>query len=269
MECYERGLLDSEATDGLDLRFGNAPALLEMLRRIVCREGLGDLLAEGSCRAADKIGGDAPRYSIHIKGQELAMHDPRVKYGHALGIALSPTGADHMHSLHDNMYQTEAGIQGLKPVGVLEPVPYDDIGPKKVHLVRQTIMWRVTYNVTGICMFHGWSPQQNAQLVSSATGWNTSVMELWLAAERAYNMARAFNVREGFCPADDMLPGRLFEPLPAGPMAGKVYTREAFVDARDRFYAMMGWDVSTGTPKRAKLENLDLGWVADLLEDAP
>ena len=267
MECFERGLIGPQETDGIELRFGNAQALLEMLQRMVRRKGFGDVLADGSRHAAERIGGNAWRYAVQIKGQEVAMHDPRIKYGHGLGIAVSPTGADHMHSLHDNLYQTEGGIQGLKPLGVLEPLPYDDLSAKKIHLVRQTIIWRVTYNLTGICMFHGWSPQQVAELISATTGWNTSVLELWLAAERAYNMARAFNVREGFGPEDDLLPPRLMEPLAEGPMAGKVYTEEAFRNARDKFYGMMGWDVATGMPTRAKLENLDLGWVADLFEE--
>ena len=117
MECYERGLIDRQATGGLDLRFGNVEAMLALVRQIAAREGLGDLLAEGSRRAAEAIGGNALDYAVQIKGQELAMHDPRVKYGHGIGIAVSPTGADHMNSVHDNGYQTDGGIQDLKATG--------------------------------------------------------------------------------------------------------------------------------------------------------
>ena len=224
------------------------------------------MLADGSRRAAERIGGNAIEYAIQIKGQEVAMHDPRVKYGHGLGIAVSPTGADHMHSLHDSGYQTEEGIVGIKPLGVLEPLPFDDISKRKVHMVRQVMMWRQTYNLTGICYFHAWTPQQIAEIISAATGWNMSVLELWLAGERAYDMARAFDAREGFGPEEDRLPRRLMQPLPKGPVAGHAFTQQEFETALWQFYAIMEWDRATGAPTRAKLEDLDIGWVADLLE---
>ena len=267
MECFERGIIGPEDTDGLDLRFGNGDAALAMLEKIVRREGLGDVLAEGSKRAAEKFGGDAPSCTVQIKGQELAMHDPRVKYGHGLGIAISPTGADHMHSLHDSAYQSEAGITDLKPLGVLEPLPFDDLSTNKAHLVYRVIMWRITYNLTGICMFHAWTPQQTSDLIAAITGWNTSVLELWLAGERAFNMARAFNAREGFGREDDRLPDRLFEKLPEGAVAGKVYTRAEFDQAMTKLYELMAWDTESAAPTRAKLESLDVGWVADRLEE--
>jgi aldehyde:ferredoxin oxidoreductase len=91
-------------------------------------------------------------------------------------------------------------------------------------------------------------------------------MEIWSAGERAYNMARAFNAREGFGPDDDVLPERLFEKLPDGPKAGIVYDKQDWLAARDKFYALAGWDAATGAPTRAKLEDLDVAWVADLLE---
>ena len=268
MECYERGLIGPEDTDGLDLRFGDSEALIEMIERIARRKGFGGVLAEGSRRAAQQIGGEAINYAMQIKGQEIAMHDPRVKYGHGLGIALSPTGADHMHSVHDSAYQTDGGIAGLKPLGILAPLPFDDLSLDKVRMVRQAMMWRVTYNLTGICYFHFWTPQQVSDMIAAITGWNTSVMEIWLAGERAYDMARAFNAREGFGPEDDVLPSRLMQPLSEGPMAGEVYSKEEFIWARDKFYELMVWDQETACPTRAKLEDLGIGWVADLLDKA-
>jgi len=268
MECYERGLIGPEDTGGLDLRFGNADAMIEMVRQIIRREGLGDLLADGTLRAAKKIGGDAINYAVQIKGQEVAMHDPRVKYGHGVGIAVSPTGACHMNSVHDSAYQDDVGITPLKPLGVYEPLPLDDLSTAKMHMVRKAMMWRINYNLTGICSFHSWSPTQTVELIEAITGWNTSVMELWLAAERAYDMARAFNAREGFTRKDDVLPPRLFEALSEGPMAGKVYDVETFNVAIDKLYELMSWHPVTGAPTRAKLEDLDVAWVADLLEEA-
>jgi aldehyde:ferredoxin oxidoreductase len=268
MECFERGLIGPQDTDGLELRFGNAKAMLEMIGRIARREGFGDLLAEGSKRAAQKIGKGAINYAIQIKGQEVAMHDPRVKYGHGLGIAVSPTGADHMHSVHDNGYQTKGGIDGLEPFGVIEPLPWDDLSTDKARMVRYAMMWRVLDNMTGFCMFQAWSPQQKTEIMEAITGWNSSVMELWLAAERAYDMARAFNAREGFGPEEDKMPPRFTQPFSKGPVAGKAFTMEQFLEARDKLYALMGWDSATAAPTRAKLEDLGVGWVADLLEQS-
>jgi aldehyde:ferredoxin oxidoreductase len=266
LECSERGLLTRDRTDGLQLRFGNGLVVVDLIKRIARREGFGNILAEGSQRMAEWIGGDATHYTMTVKKQDLAMHDPRVKYGHGLGVAVSPTGADHMHSLHDNGYQTIGGIHDIEPLGVIEPLPFDDLSPAKVRLVRQVMLWRVLDNVTGICMFQSWSAQQKVDLISAVTGWNTSVLELWQAAERAYDMARAFNFREGFGPQDDRLPERIMQPLPAGPVAGKVIDQKVFSDALFKLYEMMGWDPQTAAPTRTKLEELGVSWVADLLD---
>jgi len=265
MECYERGLLTKEDTGGLDLRFGNAEALITMLERIVRREGLGDLLAEGSLRAAKKIGRGAERFAIQIKGQEVAMHDPRVKYGHGLGIGVSPTGADHMHSAHDSGYTTQGGIEALEPFGIIEPLPWDDLSADKARMMRYAIISRVLDNLTGMCMFQMWSPQQKADIIRAATGWETGISDLWLAAERAYDMARAFNAREGFGPEDDMMPPRFYEAMREGPVAGKAPSEEQYRAALAAFYGMMGWDATTGAPTRGKLMDLGITWVADAI----
>lgn len=268
MECFERGLIGLEETGGLELRFGNADAMLEMVRRIAQREGFGDVLAEGSKRAAERIGKGAIQYAVHQKGQEVAMHDPRVKYGHGLGVAVSPTGADHMHSVHDSGYNTRGGIENLEPLGIHEPLPFDDLSANKARMVRYAMLWRVFDNLSGFCMFQFWTPQQKADIIAAATGWNTSVMELWLAAERAYNMARAFNAREGFGPEDDRIHPRFTQPLPAGAVAGKAPSAAQFDAALRAFYEYMGWDLATSGPTRAKLEDLGVAWVADLLQRA-
>jgi aldehyde:ferredoxin oxidoreductase len=265
MECYERGLIGPQETDGLELRFGNGPAMLTMLERMGRHQGFGALLANGSYRAAQAIGGDAPKYSMHVKGQEIAMHDPRVKFGHGLGVAVSPTGADHMHSVHDNAYTTPGGIEDLKTFGILEPLPWDDLSTDKARMVRYAMIWRALDNLTGWCLFQAWTPQQKVEIITAATGWNTSVMELWQASERAYDMARAFNAREGLAAADDQLPARLMSPVPAGPASHSAPTPDQMRHALAALYRMMGWDPQTGAPNRAKLEDLGISWVADLL----
>ncbi|MHB1294602.1 MAG: aldehyde ferredoxin oxidoreductase family protein [Anaerolineae bacterium] len=266
MECMERGLITLEDTGGLDLRFGNADALLEAIELISTRTGFGAVLAEGSRGAAEIVGKGSVEFTMQVKGQEFAMHDPRIKFGHGIGDAVSPTGADHMHNVHDNAYETKGGISGLMPFGVLEPLPFDDLSADKARMVRYGMLWRVTNNLTGICMFHPWEPQQVAELITAVTGWNTSVMELWLAAERAYDMARAFNTREGFGPEDDRLPPRFHEGLPEGPSAGHAPSVEQMEQAKRFFYGVMGWDPATAAPTRSKLQELGIGWVADQLE---
>jgi aldehyde:ferredoxin oxidoreductase len=265
MECYERGLIGPQDTGGLELRFGNAQAMLEMLRRLAAREGLGDLLAEGSRRAALKIGHNSIQFAMQQKGQEVAMHDPRVKYGHGIGIAVSPTGADHMHNVHDSGYQTKGGIAELEPLGVIDPLPFNDLSREKARMVRYGTLWRTLNNLTGICMFQSWTPEQKKDLLAAVTGWDTSVMELFLDAERAYDMARAFNAREGFGRDDDQLHPRFLAPMTAGPVAGKSPTPEQYDAALSAFYGMMGWDSQSAAPTRAKLEDLGVAWVADLL----
>ena len=269
MESFERGVLTTADTDGLELTFGNGDALIALIHKIARREGFGDLLSHGSRYAAQQVGQGSLAWSVQIKGQEVAMHDPRVKYGHGLGIAVSPTGADHMHSVHDSGYTTDGGIHDLKPLGVLHPLPKDDLSAEKARMVRRAMMWRVLDNLTGICMFQAWPAQKKAEIIEAATGWNTSVLELWQAAERAYDMARAFNAREGFGPADDDLPPRMYEHFAEGPAAGQAPTREQFAAAKQAFYAYMGWDPATAAPTRARLEELDVPWVAEMLENEP
>ena len=101
MECFEHGLIDLEDTDGIELRFGNTEAMLQMIERIAHRQGFGNLLAEGSLRAARKIGGEAEFFAMQVKGQELAMHEPRGKYNVGMGYAISEIGADHLVVTHD------------------------------------------------------------------------------------------------------------------------------------------------------------------------
>jgi aldehyde:ferredoxin oxidoreductase len=266
MECFERGLIGLDETGGIDLHFGNTNAMVTLVEQMARGEGLGALLANGSRRAAERFGKGAMQFAVQIKGQEVAMHDPRVKYGHGIGIGVSPTGADHMHNVHDNGYSSEGGIAALKPLGVLEPLPFDDLSPAKMAMVRRALLWRLTHNITGICFFHAWTPQQTSEMIAALTGWNTSVMELWLAAERAYSVARAFNAREGLRAEDDLIHPRFTQPLPSGKVAGKTFGMDEYRAALRCFYDLMGWDATSGAPTRAHLLDLGIAWVVDLLE---
>ena len=267
MECFARGLLTAGDTGGIDLRFGDAAALVQMVELIGKREGFGRLLGEGAYRAAQAIGRGTGTFVMHAKGQEIPMHEPRIKYGLGLGYAVSPTGADHMHNFHDVDYATEDGVAGLWPFGILEPLAFDDLGAAKVRLAAAVIPWQTVHNVLGFCMFVGstFDKLKVVEMVRAITGWDTSLYELLEAGERAYTMARAFNAREGLKDHDDSLPARFFEPFREGPSAGNALPADEFERARVMFYHMMGWDEQTGAPASWKLHQLGVGWIAGQL----
>ena len=268
-ECYEKGILTKEDTGGLELTWGNVEAAQKLIHMIARREGIGDLLAEGCARAAKKLGRGAERYAMHVKGQELPMHEPRGKRSLAIAYATSPTGADHMEAPHDPTYEA-FGVDELNPLsilGLIEPVDRLDLGPKKVRAYYYTQRVWSLYNQIGMCDFVG-APinalrlEQLANYVNAVTGWHMSIWELLKVGERADTMARIFNLREGFTAADDKLPDRMYEPLENGPLAGQVMKREDVERAIRLYYQMMGWD-EEGRPTPAKLAELDLDWLAE------
>lgn len=261
MECFEKGLLTQDQLDGLEARFGNADAMLTLLEKIVRRDGIGDLLAEGSQRAACSIGDDAQELAIHVKKQEVPMHEPRLKMGLGVGYALSPTGADHCHNIHDPGFAR--GSAAAKSYGLLEPIPSNDLGPDKVRLLAYMLSQRHFGNCVGLCNFVGWSDDQVITMIRAATGWNSNLWELNKVGERAMTMARLFNIREGFSDKDDILPKRFYEPFLTGPLTGVAPTLEQVENAKRMYYEMMGWDRASGVPSRAKALELDIEWALD------
>ena len=279
MECYENGLLTREDVDGLDLRFGNGEALLGCVEKIAYRDGFGDRLAEGSRRLAESVGDEAVNFSIQIKGQELPSHDPRGKWGVALGYAVSPTGADHLNAAHDPWFEIDAdpetawiSLDDIRPLGIVDPVPALSLGPDKVRMfVALQDVWSLI-NVLDFCLFcmvpefSQYQLRDMVELVRAATGWNTSLRELLLWGEKGVNLTRTFNVREGLGARDDVLPDRLHRPIESGAFEGTAIPRKDFAEAVKLYYGMRGWD-EEGCPSVAKLHELDLGWVVRLLHD--
>jgi len=259
MECFEEGLLTPEDTGGLELRFGNAGAMVAMVEKITRREGLGDLLAEGAARAAERIGGRAPELAMHVKGQEIPMHEPRLKHGLGLGYEVSPTGADHCHNIHDTIYAKS--VSSLKPLGILETLPADDLGPAKVRLFLYKVNWQHFHDSALMCNFVPWDMLQVVEIVRAVTGWKTSLWELWKVGERAAVLARLFNLTRGIDAARDALPNRFYEAFKGGPLDGVAVDEARLEEARRTYYTMAGWD-ENGVPTRAKLFELDLGWAA-------
>jgi len=264
IECFERGILSKEDTGRLELNFGNAEAMLQLIELITRREGFGKVLAEGSARAAQTIGKGAEEFAMHVKRQEIPMHDPRWKPGLGLGYAISPTGADHNHNIHDNVYQRRVGNE-LNTFGVFEPVPLDDLGPAKVRLVYYGSTWKHLLDCLVTCNFIELNTQQVVDLVRATTGWPTSVFELMKLGERSVQMTRAFNIREGMSPDEDKLPERFFNtPYPSGPLEGLKVDKEALEKARQIYYDIAGWDRESGAPTLGKLQELGIEWVANV-----
>jgi len=281
VESYKRGLLSEEDTGGISLQWNDPHTNCKLIERIARREGFGDLLAEGSLRAAQIIGRGTERYAMQVKGQELPNHEPRGKWGVGLGYAVSPTGADHLQAAHDpwftrpGEYTSDANwvdLEDLSPVGIVDPVPAEDLSPQKVRLFvylqqiwgfHDVLDWCI---FTAVPEFRAINLNQLAEILHCVTGWRTSLFELMKAGERGVTLARAFNIIHGLGASDDRLPERFFEPMRGGTLKGHFIDRDQFEQALELYYGMLGWD-EDGRPTRAKLEELGVGWVWERLEN--
>lgn len=267
IECFENGIITKRDTGGIELRYGSADTVLRLVDMIAHRQGIGGVLAEGVKRASEKIGKGSDRFALHTKGKEIPMHDPRGKTGVGLGYAVSPSGADHMQAAHDPVFRRPTKFMDM--LGITAGVDPHDLGPEKVRLFFYAHLWWGLLDCLGACKFvfvpHNagvLDPRHLVEMVNASTGWETSLWSLMKASERALNLARAFNVREGFTASDDTLPERFFEEIQFGSSKGAKLEREQFNRALQLYYEMMGWNRSTGVPTAAKLHELDLGWIA-------
>ena len=197
------------------------------------------------------------------------MHDPRGKVGVGLGYATNEAGADHLVGFHDPLFAKADSVpfRSVADLGISEPTGVLDLGPKKVQIWHTSERWNSAEKALGLCFF-GPAPRSLIQVadvltaVRAATGWDVTVEELLEVGERAVNMARVFNVREGFTRADDRLPDRLFTPLENGALAGTSIARDDFEQAITDLYLLKGWDPTTGVPTEARLRKLSLEWTA-------
>jgi aldehyde:ferredoxin oxidoreductase len=266
MACFEDGIIGRDDTGGLDVRFGNSDVMLALIDQIAHRRGFGNLLAEGTVRVAASIGRGADAHVLAVKGQELPFQDPRVKTGLGLQFALAPNGADHWFAQHDPLFgtNTSPGVAALAPLGMLRSVPPLDLGPEKVRAVRHTSVLNSLYDCLGVCVFGAVTRSMTSinsyvELVSAATGWETSLWELMQAGERALVMSRIFNGREGFGPDADSLPALFFKPFADGPLAGQnALDPDEFAAAVRMYYGMSGWDTTSGLPLAGKMAELAL-----------
>lgn len=283
MECFENGLIDANDTGGIDLNFGNADAMLKLLPMIAHRKGFGDVLAEGSARAAAKIGKGSEKYAMHVKKQEFAMAEPRAKFGVGLAYAVSPTGSDHLQHEHDGAFDSaltgyshtsddpNVFLKSMYPFGWYDPVPSLSLGGDKVALFTYLQHYWSLFNALDICIFtfepvRTFKINHLVDIVEACTGWDSSLMEMMNAGHRATTLTRCFNLKHGLTVEDDMnIPDRLFQPLKKGPLDGSAMEKEEFEEGVRMYYEMMGWTIDKGIPTKAWLHFLAIPWAADEL----
>lgn len=250
MECFEKGLLTLEDTNGIELKFGNEDAMLKVIPMIARREGIGSLMAEGTARMAQKIGHGAEKLAVQSRGLEITMHEPRIKAGSALGQMVGVGFAD-------DFFANAQMMKSWHPYGILTPVPTDDIGPRKVGLLRLVQCTGIVTDCMVLCTFLGYNAETQVELLKAVTGWDTGIVELLRVGERIINVARLFNVREGFTSVDDVLPERFFQPKRNGVLVDKCLDREKMEKAKSFYYILMGWDAK-GVPYPEKIEELEI-----------
>jgi len=242
MECVEKGLITANELDGIDLRFGNWEAALQMIHKIGKRDGFGKILAEGAKRAAEFIGGGAENFVSHVKGMSIPMHDFRALWGYALQYAVGSSGPAH-----------EGGPSRREISGELNRFSTE----KKGEAVMEGQKIRCFLNNVGVCWFGtvGVPIDVVADTVSAVLGYDLSVEEAKKISMRCVNLRRVFNIRHGLKPEDDTLSPRLLEPPPDGGAKGSVIRIKPMVDD---YYRCMGWDEKTGKPYRDTLRELGL-----------
>jgi aldehyde:ferredoxin oxidoreductase len=258
MECYQRGILTDEQTDGLALQFGDGDLVVELVELIAQREGIGDLLAEGTQVMSKRLGQGSGHFAMHVKGLELPAYDPRAAKITGLAYATANRGGDHMTGYVQGPSFIDVPFLIVEESSIRDPFIAN---PEEVQVLVDMENALTVFDAIGGCKFMGvlLTADEIVDLISSATGWAYSVEEFRRSGERIYNLARAFCVREGFQREQDELPGRLMDdPLPNGPAQGMVNDRETMEMMKDAYYALRGWDSTTGTPTPEKLRELAL-----------
>ncbi|MBA7468026.1 hypothetical protein ES707_03267 [subsurface metagenome] len=253
MEAFEKEIISSLDTDGLELKWGNTEAIIKLIHKIAKREGIGDILADGTKKAAEKIGKNSIEFAIHVKGLELPLHDPRAFVSMALTYATGNRGACHLDSLSYT-------FEGSLPI---EGIPYDHSlsthgAGGKPELIFGLQNYMASLNALGLCKFlfcGKIGPKKITEWTNLVTGWNLTSEELLKIGERLFNLKRMYNYRLGITRKDDFLPFRLLtrERKEGGakgslPHLGKML---------NKYYELRGWS-EDGVPTREKLKKLSL-----------
>jgi len=257
MECYEKGVLTKKDTNGLELKFGDPDVMIKLVHKIAKREGIGNLLAEGTKIVSEKLNKGTERFAMHVKGLELPAYDPRAAKICGLAYASSNRGGCHITSW------IEGPTFIAMPFLIIEEGNVGDILqeiPETAKVVKDLEDAFAVFDAVGGCKFMGivLTAEDWATLISTLTGWNFTESDFRKTGERIYNLERVFNIREGLTRAYDTLPKRLLEePLPEGPAKGQIVNLEPLLNA---YYEYRGWD-KDGKPTPEKLRELGLDWL--------
>ncbi len=253
-ELFEKGILTKKDTDGLVLKFGDLTPVMALIRKIAYREGIGDILAEGSYAAGKRIGRNAEQYSISVKNLELPAYDPRGAKAHGLNFLTCNIGADH-----------NSGYAAQEIFGSPNPFPVDRFATdRKGELTRWNQDLTAFFETGILCSF---IPSMDllpvdifGRMLAAATGIKDfqDAQYLWKVGERIFNLERMFNVRDGFSIDQDAFPKRLTdEAMPSGPSQGQVVEEKTLL--KD-YYHVRGWNQKTGVPTQVKLKELGLAF---------
>ena len=257
MECYEKGILTKEKTDGLELKFGNYDAMVKMVEKIGKREGFGNLLAEGTRNMANKLGKNSIRFAMQVKGLELPAYDPRAAKITGLAYATANRGGDHITAYIEGPAFMSMPFMIVEECNLGDPLQET---PEDARVVADFEDALGFFDAIGGCKFMGMvlTKEDWANLIKNLLGYEFTVNDFIKISRRYYNLARSYNVREGLTRKDDTLPARLLEePLPEGPAQGQVVNLKVLLDA---YYKIRGWD-DNGKPTKELLTSLGLDWV--------
>jgi aldehyde:ferredoxin oxidoreductase len=276
MECFEKGIITKDDTGGIELRFGNVPAYLEVFELIGKREGFGDVLAEGSVRASRKIGRGSENLTVTSNKHEFPAHMPRVKVSLGVNYATNPYGACHMTAGHDPQYEQTASDNAdeapqpvspaLSMLGLNNPTAPRSLGPEKMRYLRITEDYQSAIDSLSWCLFVSgatgglYLPDEMPEIINHVTGWDMTLEEFLRVGERKFNMMRLFNARDGYTKSKDQLPNKMFIPLEGGVSDGIKLDKEEWENAKLEFYRQRGWDETTGNPTSQKIAELGLEW---------
>jgi aldehyde:ferredoxin oxidoreductase len=200
-------------------------------------------------------------FNLTIKGQELPMHEPRLKHAMGLGYAVAPVGADHMMNIHDTGFASEGADLSrvntalARKVGPLSPKILNE---DKLQIFYHELNWMHFQDCAVNCHFYPYTYEHLAQALSGVTGLEYGIHDILKVGARAQTLARLFNLREGFTADDDKLPKRVMKAFASGPLAEVEITDEAFNWAKQRYYELMKWDPDSGVPSETCLAELDL-----------
>jgi aldehyde:ferredoxin oxidoreductase len=257
IECYENGILTKGDTDGLELRWGNSRAIVQLLEKMCKREGIGDLLADGAKIAAEKIGKGAEKFAMHVGGELVPMHDPRCSPGVGATYVSDTTPARHTRG---GTTLVEAGMvdpELMKALGIPPKFePYNPEGKGKAHAILNG--WQHIVNTSGICMMGVDSMSfPLVQMLTSITGWNLTFDELVKTGQRIATLQHAFNLREGFKPGDFTMPPRIEgkPPFKVGLLKGVTLDLEGL---KKQYYEAMKFDYTTGAIQQERIVELGL-----------